>query len=565
MKYKIRYCQLLCQFGVLLLLSLGGVTFANAQTLPSTADPSRIDPLPRPIINEQKTEKIVVPELPLEMDAPESAERIKFVLKKLQIEGVTAFDLESLEQYSKQYLQQEIPLTTVWKIAAEITRHYKDQGYFLSRAYVPMQEIQEGTVVIKVIEGYINDIDIEGGLEERHYVVRKLVERLESNKPINSSQLESFMLQMNALPGKEFRAFLEPIKDRKAGTTRLSLETVESPSETAVNIDNFGSRFLGPYQTTLTHKNSFIPLHDTVLTALVSVPTDELKYAAFSHSLPIYPDLEMELTGSYVTARPGGALEPNDIRSSSIEFGIGVNWQPLRQRQENMTFSLFLDSKNSNGDILVNNPFIRDRIRILRATMDYDNRDQLNGYNYVRLSLNKGLELLGSSDHGDANLSRAEAEPDFTSFQFTYIRQQVLSSNFLAIGQLSTQLATDPLFSSEEFGYGGQSFGRAYDSSEITGEHGISGSVELRYLGLSPWKNISLSPYGFYDIGRVWNKDTGGIDQSCSSTGLGLLASHKRGISSNLGIAWPLTCNINTPIYGNGKNPRLILKLSYDF
>ena len=149
--------------------------------------------------------------------------------------------------------------------------------------------------------------------------------------------------------------------------------------------------------------------------------------------------------------------------------------------------------------------------------------------------------------------------------QLSYTRQQSIYGNFMAIGQLSGQYASGPLFSAEEFGYGGQAFGRAYDPSEITGDHGIAASLELRYLGFDPWEGITFAPYTFYDIGKVWNEDVGGVDESGSSAGLGMRLSHSSGLSDNLGPAWPLCREISAPIYGNGKNPRVLFQLSYTF
>lgn len=542
-----------------------GASSALAQTLPGPADPSRIEPLEQPSIPDRPPAKLVIPEVKSSITIPDAAKQVTFTLQQIKLDGVTAFSENELAKIYQPYLNQEVPLASLWMIAGQITQRYQDEGYFLSRAYVPAQEIDSGTVTIKVVEGYIAEVDIEDKALAERSLIQALVERIKAEKPLNAYDLESFMLQMNALPGEEFRAFVEPTPGAEAGVTRLSLRPEEESGKGSVSFDNFGSRFLGPYQVTVTYQDSFLPLQQTTLSALTSTPTDELKYAAFRHSAPIYPDWTVELSGNYVTAAPGASLQPNDITSDSIDLGIGISWQPIRQRQENLIASLELTGKNTNGDILDNNPLTRDRIRAARGRVSYDTNDGWNGYNYITLGINHGLEVLGASDKGDLNLSRAEAEPDFTTAQFSYTRQQAIYSNFMAIGQFSGQLASGPLFSAEEFGYGGQAFGRAYDPSEITGDHGIAASLELRYLGFNPWQDITFAPYTFYDIGKVWNEDTGGVDESGSSAGLGMRLSHSSGLAGNVGLAWPLTREISTPIYGNGKNPRVLFQLSYGF
>ena len=128
-------------------------------------------------------------------------------------------------------------------------------------------------------------------------------------------------------------------------------------------------------------------------------------------------------------------------------------------------------------------------------------------------------------------------------------------------------MASDPLFSSEQFGYGGQSFGRAFDSSELVGDHGIAGSLELRYAGWVIPETATLSPYAFYDIGRAWNIDKAQTArETASSIGIGMRVSTEFHLSANVGIAFPLIRNVATPIYGDtGSSPRLLFEISQTF
>ncbi len=542
---------------------------AYSQTLPGAADAGRINPLENgsiPIAPNGLPER---PDVEVQVNIPEGSKNIRFVLKDLQIKGATAINKQKLAKFYEPYIGKNVSLETIWIIAGQITAYYRNQGYFLSRAYVPAQEIADGRVIVNVVEGYIEDIELEGELSV-HPVVQQLIQRLKSQRPVSAYQLKSFMLQLNSLPGYEFKALVEPIATPEidgidSNAVQLSLESIETKGVGFVEVDNYGSRFLGPVQAALTYQDSFLPLQLTTLSTLASVPTNELKYFALRHSVPVYPDWKVDLSGSYVTAEPGATLEDSDLTSNSVEMGVSVIWQPIRQWQENLIVSATLNGQNTNGDVLDNNPLTRDRIRAVRTQLSYDKVDEWNGYNFLSFKLDQGLEWLGASTEGANNLSRAEAEADFTVAGFSYVRQQAVGGNFLLIGKAAGQMASAPLFSSEEFGYGGQDYGRAYDPSEITGDHGIALGLELRYLELDPWHNISLTPYGFYDIGKVWNEDSDGETISASSFGSGLRLAHTTGISADVGIAWPLTKSVNNPLYGNGKNPRFMLQLGYSF
>ena len=105
------------------------------------------------------------------------------------------------------------------------------------------------------------------------------------------------------------------------------------------------------------------------------------------------------------------------------------------------------------------------------------------------------------------------------------------------------------MLSAEEFGLGGaNSIGRGYDPSEIVGEDGIAGTVELRWE--SPYKVSwmdSYSVYGFYDVGKVWNDDAVTTDleeQSLASTGLGVRANINPLTRAGFMVALPLTRDV---------------------
>lgn len=537
---------------------------ALAQSLPGPADAGRVDPMPQLMEPKAASEPPVKPTFGPTITTPEGAENVTFQLKTIDLGAVTAFKPQELSNIYEPYIGQTITLDIVWQIAGQITERYRQQGYFLSRAYVPAQSIEDGHVRINVVEGYISTVELNDPIGETS-LVKTLIGRLTRHNPIDTHTLESFMLRLNDIPGVNFQALIAPSNQPEDASVKLSLVPVEEDARAAIQFDNFGSRFLGPYQSSVHYQRSIIPYQMTTFSALTSILPDELAYAALRHDIPVHPDWNIHLSGNYVTAEPGASLDPNDITSDSFELGVGITYQAVRQRLENLSFSLAFEGKNTDSDILGNTILTRDRIRAGRFRVAYDTNDGWEGYNYLSATVNQGLKLLGSSDPDDANLSRAEAEPDFTTVAFRYTRQQSLPGKWLIIGHVAGQIASDPLFSAEEFGIGGQSFGRAYDPSEITGDHGLAGSVELRYHAFAAFDDMSLSPYFFYDIGKVWNEDSSDGDISATSSGVGVRVSHPTGINANLGLAFPLTKAVQTPIYGSNHDPRLLLQVGYDF
>lgn len=182
-------------------------------------------------------------------------------------------------------------------------------------------------------------------------------------------------------------------------------------------------------------------------------------------------------------------------------------------------------------------------------------------------TLSQGLPFLGASRPHQRNISNAEAKPDFTKFNLTLSRLQNVVDDWDVYVAATGQISSGPLYSSEQFGYGGQAFGRAYDDSEIMGDRGIAASWELRFMGVGPWHGAQPVPYQFYDTGAVWS---GGNNPTMayaagSSAGAGVRILSECGLSGNLGFAFPLTRESANPLYGNGKNPRYFMQVTFGF
>lgn len=536
-----------------------------AQALPGPADASRIE---TPDFEGPKfsvPSGIEVPESIGIINAPEGAKDIFLDLKHIKIEGVTAFTPGDLKPIYQQYEGQHVSPDVVWKIAAQITERYRNKRYFLSRAYVPAQEIEDGNITIRVVEGYVGEVQWQGENKPDSWIIDEMTKHLIAQRPLTTNKIESYLLRVNDIPGASYRAVVQPIEGGDEGAVAVVMLGEEKKGLGVVRLDNTGSRFLGPYQGSVFYQDSFIKNQQTMLGISGSLPMDELKYITASHQIPVAPKINFEMGGSYIKANPGYTLEPNDIVSKSGEINMGFTYQPIRQWLENLSVGIKFTAKDTDSDIL-GTPLTRDRIRALRASMSYDTADFFDGYSYWNATVSQGIEVLGSSGKGDADLSRPEAEPDFTKLELSYLRQQPFGKNFLLVGRVAGQLASGPLYSSEEFGYGGQTFGRAYDPSEITGDNGLSGSVELRYTSYTPFENYELTPYVFYDIGKVWNDDKGGDNISGSSAGIGLYMNLPHNLMGTFTVAQPLTKNIDNPLYGEGeKAPRFVFDLSYRF
>jgi hemolysin activation/secretion protein len=497
--------------------------------------------------------------------APPGAETIRFVLRSLRIEGATAFSDEELRTFAAADLGQEITLARVYAIAAAITAKYREEGYFLSICIVPDQKISGGDVVLRVIEGSIGAVEAPDGLPGR---ARRAVDILKETHPVRTQDIEALLLRLNDLPGISLRAVLSPMPEGGEGAVRLTF--APGPARRThggtVGFDNLSSRYLGPNQLTGSYSASFLPLQLTTISGVVGLPFHKLKQISGSHSIALVPGLEAEVSGGLTHTHPGYTLKTFGIVSTSVTASAGLRWKAVRGRLENLTLHGLLDRRDVTSDIL-GAPQTRDHIRALRVGADYSLVDRWGGANAASFTVSRGLSGWGASRATDANLSRAGAGPGFTRGEWNLSRLQVLPGAWSVYGAAQGQFASGALFASEQFGYGGAAFGRAYDSSEITGDEGMSAALELRYSvpenALPP---LRLQPYAFWDAGAVWSKSATAGRMSGSSAGLGTRFETPWGQTGNLGLAYALTRPASAPIYGaSSTGPRLLLQIAQGF
>lgn len=546
-------------------------TSAHAQTIPGSADadravtvptrPFKIQPAPLPPEDEAKTNIRY-------SEPPPNADQITLDLLNITVTGSTVYSDEEIRKIFKNDVGKRISLLRLWEISDEITKKYRQDGYFLSRAFIPAQEISDGKVTIKVAEGYIKKVEIDPALLQ-YSVVRDIIKRITSERPISSKKLESYHLLLSDFSGlQNLYGTLAQIEGQKDGGVRLIYARNKIPTSTGfVGINNYGSKFLGPTQASAEWQGNVAGLQETSIALRTSMPANELVAGNASQSIPLSPFTSLIISAGMTHAEPGFTLSAQEIESRSLDIGLKLNHKIIRQRTENWSASIGLDGRNSNSTILGTTELSEDKVRALRIGTIYDTYDRLGAFNRIEAIGSHGLEFLGSSDEHDINISRDGAEPGFTKVEINYIRYQPLPWSLSALLNLKGQKASGSLYSSEEFGFGSREMGRAYDSSEITGDDGIGASLEIQYNDITPVFRTSIEPYLFYDIGKVWNKNTGQVDAiSASSTGLGLRLDHENGLTGSVELALPLTKTIDNPIYGDDEtSPRIGLQVGYKF
>lgn len=551
------------------------VSYAQTIELPGSADPARtledIETPSRPDTSLESTvdkRKAVAP-------APDGTESLIFVLKDLRIDGMTAYDEDEARALYGRYLGTEISVATLFEIMAALQQKYLDDGYALTKVVIPNQNIEGGNVRLDVIEGHVETVEMDAGLDHSPQV-RDAARRIACMRPLNVKKLERIMLLLNDLPDLNVSAIIandQNSANAGQGAVRLALQRNEEVLKRgSIGVDNHGSVFTGPLQIKANAQTySFaVPHSELGVSGVVAVPLQEQKLGSVSYSAPLFgaSGAMASIIASKARTEPGSSLSTLDIKGASESIETRLSYSLIRQRDMTLGINAGFEWKNSRTKIL-GEELYDDRLRIAKAGLTFNVSDSWAGYSVADIKYAQGLDLFGIREAGSEYLSREDGRPEFKKFEFLAGRLQALPRNFEILALVSGQYSFDPLLSSEEFGFGGAQMGRGYDSSEITGDRGIAGTIELRYktqtqIGGLP---VAVQPYAFYDIGKVWNIDADAKDKiSAASIGTGVRLNISNSWDIDLNLSTPLTKSAdNEPKYQNDTGGRVLFSISKSF
>ena len=539
--------------------------------IPGSADAGRTqESVPSPDFKNDLSPQINIPEVRVE-NAPEGAENIKFVLNAIVLEGVTAYSQDELQSLYSNYIGTEIRLTDVYAIAQSITRKYRNDGYLITQAVIPQQTIDGGVVTIQVVEGYIDQVLIQNGDDSfASQRLRGMAEQLTKNNPLTASDLERWLLLVNDIPGISARSIISPSQTVIGGADITIIPTTD-PYEFSLAVDNYGSRYLGPVQASAAVQlNNLLNLADLIKAQFVkSIDDDDLVYGSASYEMPSNNyGTRLKLDISHSDTEPGYDLEIFGVEGYSTTMGIEASHPFIRSRTQNLFGSLRFDYRTLSSQNIVDSIDRDERVAALRLGLDYNVFDTIwkPAVNEMSVTLSKGLNIFNTTDKGANTLTRANGDPEYTKAEAEISRLQTLTPNLNVLVGVRGQTSSNPLLSSEEFGIGGRTYGRGYDSSEIVGDHGVAAKFELQWNTPEPIDFVDkYQLFGFYDVGRVWNDDevVNNIQRaSLASTGLGVRVDVLGNISGEVMAAIPLTRNVQTR---GSEDTRFFFSLSSDF
>src|SRR5256714_2346486 len=141
------------------------------------------------------------------IEAPPGAAETKLVIRQIRIVGATIYSDAQLAQLYADLVGKTVTLQAVYDLAQRITAKYGGDGYVLSRAIVPVQELDPNGAVVKiqVVEGYIERVEWPPELSTYRDFFSYYAGRIAAERPVNIRTIERYLLLAGGLPRRTFQ------------------------------------------------------------------------------------------------------------------------------------------------------------------------------------------------------------------------------------------------------------------------------------------------------------------------------------------------------------------------
>ena len=438
-------------------------------------------------------------------------------VREWKLEGNAAIDTEQLLKWLEPFTNVDLSIRQINEAAAIVQQAYTDAGW-LARVVVPAQDITEGTVLLRVVEGRLARVLMDATAQANVdlELVRSIVQGdLQQGDVLRTDLVARGVLLADDLAGVSVAASYQP-GEREGTTDVVLLASPEPRTSFNVSVDNASSRSVG-VERLIANFSVNSPFGRGEAINVVLSKTKGSTFARFGATLPVgisgfkANPFVSHMDYKVLTQLDDTGNSPN-ITGKVDSYGIDASYPLVRQQ----TANLYLQAgwRTSHYRTFAND-VLDSRFNIQTGQLGLQGNVLDNwgggGLTTYSLAYHQGRK--------STILAKDEEDPSeggFHKWTWAIARQQMLGQGLTLYAAVQGQdTGNKPLDSAENMSLGGSSGVRAYPSGEGSGPKGRMAQLELRWRPNSQWQ---ITP--FYDYGRVSKRNDALREYSLKGYGL---------------------------------------------
>ena len=472
----------------------------------------------------------------------------RFEVDEYRVDGNTVLSEDEIDRAVMDYLGPDRTASDVEAARAALEAAYEKKGYPTVSAEIPRQRMENGVVVIKVVERTVGRLRVKGS---RYYALAPIEQGAPSvaeGKVLNMHDVQHDIVALNQLPGRSITPVL------KAGvapdTVDVDLNVQDQfPLHGTLELNNRRSVDTTPLRllASLDYDNLWQRGDSATISFQVAPEnTTDAQVGSGSYLFRI-PDSPLSLLASYVhsdsnvtTVGSTNVVGKGDIAGLRLLVPLGIGDGFIHSLSVGADYK-DIQEQEEIGETASSAPV---RYFPLTATYQASWSGATSQVNLVS-SLVINPRGLGSNAVAFDN-KRFDANQNFIYVRASLDWTQTLPRDFQLYENAMVQMSPDPLISSEQFSLGGLDTLRGYLESEALGDYGGVLQSELRTPSLDSVVGQPLNDlrgFAFFDVGAAAIRDPLPEQQQAYtmySTGIGVRMQMFGYLNTELIGAFPL-------------------------
>ena len=470
-----------------------------------------------------------------------------FSVKALKIEGNTLLPESKLMARIAHLIGEGRSLNDLVQGATAIQQAYREAGYGGVVAFVPEQKLENGDVIIQVVEGKIDKVQISGNDERDEINILRSLPHLKQGETPVVKNIDRNIQMANENPTKKIRVAL--VAGARPGAIDADAKvTDERPLRLLFGVDSAGTPGTGNFRTNVGIQHTNLWNRDHIGTfQFQTSPTEPSRAQIYSvgYRIPFYnqfsaidafyahSNVESLTSAAPLGVGPFGFTGKGDIagfrahrflpRVGEYDHRVTFGWD-WRHFNNNCAF------QGNTGSAACDR--IAADVTITPVSLGYVGQKDGPIFSW---GINTNISgNFGGSSQAVFNTARLDADKHYAVWRFFGFTNVNLPAGFGISTRVLAQYSPHALVPGEQFGIGGggSAMGgfisvRGYREREIVGDYGASFNIE----GLGPdfakivnSESLSLRPLGFFDFGWAGNNHQAPCDaqgSSCEIAGVG--------------------------------------------
>lgn len=409
-----------------------------------------------------------------------------FPIANFKVEGNTLLFQDQIDASVKPFIGPKRDFGDVQGALEALEALYKQRGFTTVSVQLPEQVLDKGEVVLKVVEGRLRQVKIDG---QQHFDEENIRAALPTLKPGQVPLIDDISANLrvaNEHPARQLSLRLAP-GERDEDIDAIIQVTDEKTWKVGATLENTGTDQTGRHRLGFSYQHANLWNRDHILTFQYQTSPEQpsdVKVYALAYRLPLYSlgdAIDVYATKSNVNA---GSINagPVNLAISGSGVVVGGRYTLNLKRQGNYVPQIVfgIDHKAFENSVLGSGLQLGNNITVHPLSLQYNGRWEIER-GELSFYATAVRNLPGGDKGGQADFDKARlgAPDDFTVLRGGATAMHAYANGWQVRATGSLQWTLDPLIPGEQFGIGGSGSVRGFLEREVSNDRGWQASLEL--------------------------------------------------------------------------------------